>query len=188
MTHPIARNSGMPDPEFSKRVSEVMDDTSSILPISGTRDLPVEVNSEGGMQSSTLGRFDLIPGESLVSLARVYGEGAKKYEENNWHKISEEDHINHALEHLAMYEMGRTDEPHLDHALCRLSMAVWARHNRKEDLEKRRALEVQQLELHRQKEWLNGYQNSLPGPNSGIKTVESGPITFTRLEGTGPLV
>lgn len=95
----------------------------------GTANLPIITNEHGGKQSDTVGRFDLIPGEALVSLAGVYGAGAKKYTENNWHKITEQDHINHALEHLAFYQMGDSSEPHLDHALCRLSMAVWARDN-----------------------------------------------------------
>ena len=40
----------------------------------------------GGQKGSKLERFDLIPAEPLEELARVYGRGATKYEDNNWKK------------------------------------------------------------------------------------------------------
>jgi len=40
----------------------------------------------GGQKGSKLERFDLIPPEPLEELARVYGMGALKYEDNNWQK------------------------------------------------------------------------------------------------------
>lgn len=40
----------------------------------------------GGMKAQKLERFDLIPAGPLTMLARVYGMGAKKYEDNNWRK------------------------------------------------------------------------------------------------------
>lgn len=108
-----------------------------MLIIPNTVDLPTVTNEEGGQQSATLGRFDLVPGEALVLLAQVYGYGAspvpgvrEAYPVNNWQKIPGHSHINHALEHLAMLQIGRTDEDHLAHALCRLSMAAWCSVNR----------------------------------------------------------
>ncbi len=40
----------------------------------------------GGAKGQKLERFDLIPVEPLEELARLYGEGAKKYAEDNWRK------------------------------------------------------------------------------------------------------
>ena len=38
----------------------------------------------GGAKGQKMERFDLIPVEPLTEVARVYGEGAKKYAEHNW--------------------------------------------------------------------------------------------------------
>lgn len=38
----------------------------------------------GGAKGQKMERYDLIPWESMDEVARVYGEGAKKYAENNW--------------------------------------------------------------------------------------------------------
>ena len=40
----------------------------------------------GGQKGSKPERFDLIPVEPLEMLARVYGMGAKKYDDHNWMK------------------------------------------------------------------------------------------------------
>jgi hypothetical protein len=40
----------------------------------------------GGQKGQKLERFDLIPAEPLIELARVYGRGAKKYADDNWRK------------------------------------------------------------------------------------------------------
>jgi hypothetical protein len=40
----------------------------------------------GGKKGSKLERFDLIPVEPLEELARVYGFGATKYDDDNWKK------------------------------------------------------------------------------------------------------
>jgi len=40
----------------------------------------------GGMKGSKGERFDLIPTDGLAALARVYGYGAGKYDDNNWRK------------------------------------------------------------------------------------------------------
>lgn len=40
----------------------------------------------GGQKGQKPERFDLIPFDALEEVARVYGEGAKKYEDDNWLK------------------------------------------------------------------------------------------------------
>ena|SRR3990167_7158716 len=40
----------------------------------------------GGEKGSKIERYDLIPPEFEQALARHYGEGSKKYEDNNWLK------------------------------------------------------------------------------------------------------
>lgn len=40
----------------------------------------------GGQKGQKPERCDLIPADALMELARVYGEGAKKYEDNNYLK------------------------------------------------------------------------------------------------------
>ena len=38
----------------------------------------------GGAKGQKMERFDLIPVAPLTEVARLYGEGAKKYDEHNW--------------------------------------------------------------------------------------------------------
>jgi hypothetical protein len=64
-------------------------------------------------------RYDLIPVEALASVARLYGEGAKKYSEHNWRKGYEWSKSYAALQrHLAEFWKGvdidpETGQPHL---------------------------------------------------------------------------
>lgn len=43
-------------------------------------------SSTGGEKGTKPERYDLIPVEALAKVARLYGEGAKKYAEHNWRK------------------------------------------------------------------------------------------------------
>ena len=81
-------------------------------------------NEKGGRQSRTVGAFHLIGGKSLFRLAGVLEYGATKYKVNNWRLISYEDHLNHALQHLAALLAGDRQDDHLGHAFCRLMMAI----------------------------------------------------------------
>lgn len=44
------------------------------------------VSASGGAKGSKIERFDLIPAGPMQLLARLYGEGAKKYADRNWEK------------------------------------------------------------------------------------------------------
>lgn len=80
-------------------------------------------NELGGRQSYVGARFDLVPPSSLKAVAEVMAKGAVKYSENNWKRITTNEHINHAYNHVNLYLLGDTSEPHLEHAMTRLMMA-----------------------------------------------------------------
>lgn len=84
----------------------------------------IVTNAEGGKQSYTPYGFHLIPMEALFSLAKRYQFGAERYERDNWRKISQEQHLNHAMQHICAYLAGDMQDDHLGAAICRLSMAI----------------------------------------------------------------
>ena len=61
---------GMPFPKLSQTMKEVI----------------VTDPTTGGKKGQKLERFDLIPNEFEIALARHYGKGAEKYEDRNWEK------------------------------------------------------------------------------------------------------
>jgi len=63
------------------------------------------------------GRMDLLPFRALIELAKVYEEGAKKYNDNNWRKgIPLSRYVDSGMRHLAKWMIGWRDEPHLAQA------------------------------------------------------------------------
>ena len=65
------------------------------------------------------GRFDLIPYEGIEAVARIFEEGAKKYEARNWEKgIPISRVIDSGLRHAHKAASGHEDEDHL-------AMAAW---------------------------------------------------------------
>ena len=90
-------------------------------------DAPVIENESGGKQSDTPYGFHLLPTSSLFDAAKVCKEGAEKYGETlgnrNYTKISPEDHLNHALQHIYAFLAGDTQDDHLGHAIVRLMFA-----------------------------------------------------------------
>lgn len=83
----------------------------------------IVTNEFGGKQSAIDGRFDLIPPLALRVVAEVMAQGALKYSEGNWKRITTNEHINHALNHLNLLSLGDDSEAHLSHAIVRLMMA-----------------------------------------------------------------
>jgi hypothetical protein len=78
----------------------------------------------GGMKGQKDERFDLIPWRALAELARVYGKGAKKYDDHNWLKgyrwsLS----FGALMRHVALWAVGKDldDETGLHH----LAHAAW---------------------------------------------------------------
>lgn len=87
-------------------------------------DQPTDTNAAGGKQSSTPYRLDLIPPIAILAEAEVLAIGAKKYGENNWKKISIQDHINHILQHAYAYLAGDRSDKHLANLACRAHFAL----------------------------------------------------------------
>lgn len=85
---------------------------------------PAYVNELGGKQSRLDYRFDLVDPLTMFTLARILNEGAVKYGEYNWEKISLNDNLNHALSHIYAYLAGDSQDDHLGHAFCRLMFAL----------------------------------------------------------------
>lgn len=59
----------------------------------------------------------------VLMIAKTMEYGIGRYKLNNWRLIPEEDHINHALTHLFMAEIGNTDDDHIAHFYTRIMMA-----------------------------------------------------------------
>jgi hypothetical protein len=60
------------------------------------------------------GRFDLIAGQGLLRLSRLYEAGALKYSGRNWEKgMNISRYVDAAFRHLTKYMMGCDDEDHL---------------------------------------------------------------------------
>jgi hypothetical protein len=96
-------------------------------------DTKLATNEKGGQQSDIPYRFDLVDPTAMFEVAKVYGNGARKYTINNWRLITRRDHLNHCLMHIYAYMAGDTQEPdHLSHALCRLTMALGIEENEDE--------------------------------------------------------
>lgn len=59
----------------------------------------------------------------VVMIAKTLEYGIGRYKFNNWRLIPEEEHLNHALIHLFMAEIGNTDDDHIAHFYTRIMMA-----------------------------------------------------------------
>lgn len=63
----------------------------------------------------------------MFAAARVAKEGAEKYGETlhnrNYTKISAEEHVNHAIQHLYAYLAGDQSDRHIAHAIVRCMFA-----------------------------------------------------------------
>lgn len=83
----------------------------------------VVVNPKGGRQSKLESRLELADPYSMLALGRVLAKGIR-HGEDNWRRVSEREHVSHALAHIYGHLAGDDSEPHLENALCRLMMAV----------------------------------------------------------------
>ena len=60
------------------------------------------------------GRFDLVSGQGLLRLSKLYEAGAKKYADRNWEKgMNIGRCVSAAMRHLTKYMLGADDEDHL---------------------------------------------------------------------------
>ena len=90
-------------------------------------DAEVVENENGGKQSDTPYGFHLLPISALFDAAKVAKYGADKYgetfESRNYTKISTNDHLNHAIQHIYAFLAGDKQDDHLGHAIVRLMFA-----------------------------------------------------------------
>ncbi len=87
-------------------------------------DAAIETNSNGGRQSASPYRLDLVPASALLSISKVLKHGEDKYGPGNWERISVKEHVNHALVHLYAHPADDKSDKHLQHAACRLLFAI----------------------------------------------------------------
>ena len=72
------------------------------------------------------GRFDLIPPGPLYRIARIYEDGAIKYDDNNWRKgqpLSR--YVDSAERHLKKWRAAEHDEDHLAQACWNVIALMW---------------------------------------------------------------
>lgn len=68
-------------------------------------------------------RYDLLPFEGLRRWAEAFGEGSLKYGDGNFRKGMEDRCLlQHALNHLFLYQAGDKTEDHLGHAMWNIGM------------------------------------------------------------------
>lgn len=84
---------------------------------------PIVTNAQGG-KGSDVGCSMMDCPAAFLAVGAVFHYGAKKYERFNWHKVSVDENVNHALVHLMAYAQGDTQDDHLHHAACRIMMAL----------------------------------------------------------------
>lgn len=82
-------------------------------------------NDQGGSQAFVSARFDCIPPVVLRLLAQCLGYGARTYGDENWKKIPQKDHLNHAMNHINEWRAGDRSEPHLVNAMARITFALY---------------------------------------------------------------
>lgn len=112
-------------PEERERLHQRMREHARSILIEGVGpDAPVVVNEYGGKKSDTPYRADLLPPLALLAIAKVLRGGEVKYGENNWHRTTISENVNHAMVHLLAYQGGDKQESHLEHAACRLLFAL----------------------------------------------------------------
>lgn len=87
-------------------------------------------HANGSSESKTDLRFDLLPAVEIATIAKILGEGSVKYGDNNWHGITTESNLNHALQHIFAFLAGDESDDHLGHAATRLLFAMYKENNK----------------------------------------------------------
>ena len=85
-------------------------------------DEPIVCNENGGYQALNIYAFDLLDAGAMMEVARVFGEGAKKYKKDNWRLIPSQDHFAHLMAHLWAWQAGDRQDDHMGHAMARMMM------------------------------------------------------------------
>jgi len=89
-----------------------------------THEVRIVNEKTGGEKGSKEARFDLIPVGPLTELARLYGKGAQKYEDNNWRRGYDWSLSYAALQrHVTQWWGGEDDDPEM--GLSHLASVAW---------------------------------------------------------------
>lgn len=115
---------------FEKAKEEAIIDLKTVVE-GVSPDAPIVYNEQGGGQSHSPYRMDLIDPLAILEVGKALAEGAEKYGENNWKLIPIEDHLNHLLVHIYAYLAGDKSDNHLSHAICRAIFALGVEKERK---------------------------------------------------------
>jgi len=89
-----------------------------------TRRPRIKTYPNGGMETIPIGRFDLLPADVMIRIAKLFRDKAKKYLKNNWRLVPQRAHFNHAMGHAFAYAAGDTSDDHLAHMCSRIMMAM----------------------------------------------------------------
>jgi len=92
---------------------------------------PDAPTTEDGLESALPYDMTLIPPEFLFCLSALLKEGADKYGEGNWKRLSYRTNINHAICHILTDLAGDDREEHLINATARLLFAWWLKKEEK---------------------------------------------------------
>lgn len=77
----------------------------------------------GGQRDKVEERFDLVPPDAMLAVAKAMGEGAAKYGNENWRRLPIDNIVNHAVRHVFLWMSGDRSEDHLGHAAAGMLMA-----------------------------------------------------------------
>lgn len=88
-------------------------------------DAPVTQNDRGAWQSAAPTLLnEVFPWLGAIEVGKVLQRGLVKYGKDNWRGIPPDEHLHHAMIHLAAYFAGDRTDHHAAHAACRSLMAL----------------------------------------------------------------
>lgn len=88
-------------------------------------DAPVVQNARGARQSAAPTMLnDAFPWLGAIEVGKVIQKGIPRYGKDNWRGIDSDEHLHHAMIHLAAYFAGDRTDHHAAHAACRALMAL----------------------------------------------------------------
>jgi hypothetical protein len=100
----------------AQKFNEIFDSVS--------KDAPTVTEANGAKQSMAAGAFTSVDPLVMFRIAQIQKLGDEKYGVDNWRRLPERDHVNHALAHLYAYLAGDTGDDHLGHAVVRAMFAL----------------------------------------------------------------
>jgi alpha-ketoglutarate-dependent taurine dioxygenase len=134
-------------------------------------------SSTGGEKGMKPERYDLIPVEALASVARLYGEGAKKYSEHNWRKGYEWSKSYAALNrHLAEFWKGvdidpETGQPHLAAVVFHAFTLLTFMEEQRDFDDRYSTTEAQRLSEEQREEMLADLRRQLTEPGAPTNVI-----------------